>query len=114
MRRVLLVPDRVMEGELGASYLDRASFAVRTAHDAQEGLRMAVAFRPDLVVLRRNFIVGARRFCSELRGLVPRVRMLLVTEFVGDEDTDELEGLCDARLIQPVEAPQLLATVAPS
>jgi DNA-binding response OmpR family regulator len=112
MRRVLLVPDRVMEGELGASYLDRGSLVVRTAHDADEALRMASVFKPELVVMRRNLIAGARRLCNELRRLEPPTLILLVTEFIGDEEPEAFDGLCDARLVQPVEAPQLLATVA--
>jgi CheY-like chemotaxis protein len=112
MRRVLLVPDRVMEGELGASYLDRGSLVVRTAHDADEALRMAAVFKPELVVLRRNLIAGARRLCSELRTIKPPIQVLIVTEFIGDDEPEAFDGLCDARLVQPVEAPQLLATVA--
>jgi DNA-binding response OmpR family regulator len=112
MRRVLLVPDRVMEGELGSSYLDRGSLCVRTAHDADEALRMALVFKPELVVLRRNLIAGARRLCTELRALTPPSLILLVTEFIGDDEPEVFDELCDARLVQPVEAPQLLATVA--
>ena len=112
MRRVLLVPDRVMEGELGASYMDRGSLVVRTAHDADEALRMASVFKPELVVLRRNLVAGARRLCTELRSLKPPVLVLIVTEFIGDDEPEAFDGLCDARLVQPVEAPQLLATVA--
>ena len=112
MRRVLLVPDRVMEGELGASYLDRESLSVRTAHDAAEALSMAQTLRPDLVVLRGDFIFEAHKFCVSMRELIPKVQLLLVTDFVGNGEEDLFGGLCDARLIQPVEASQLLATVA--
>jgi hypothetical protein len=112
MRRVLLVPDRVMQGELGASYLDRDSLSVRTAQDAAEALSMVPTLRPDLVVLRGDFIFEPHKFCLAMRELMPRVQLLLVTDFVGVGEPDLFEGLCDARLIQPVEAPQLLATVA--
>lgn len=114
MRRVLLVPDSVIEGQLGATYLDRGSLSVRTAHDAEEALRMAEVFRPDLVVLRRELLRGAHQLCVDLRNRLPGVQLLLITEFVGGEEPDVAmyEGLCNARLVQPVEAPQLLATVA--
>jgi DNA-binding response OmpR family regulator len=112
MRRVLLVPDRVMEGELGASYLDRESLSVRTAHDAAEALSMAPTLRPDLVVLRSDFVFEPHKFCLTMRELLPKVQLVLVTDFVGTGDADLFQGLCDARLIQPVEARQLLATVA--
>jgi DNA-binding response OmpR family regulator len=112
MRRVLLVPDRVMEGELRASYLDRGSLSIRTAHDAAEALSMAQQLRPDLVVLRGDFVLDAQKLCASLRDLLPKMQLLLLTDFVGKSDPDAFEGLYDARLVQPVDAPQLLATVA--
>lgn len=101
-----------MEGELGGSYLDRESLSVRTAHDAAEALSMAPTLRPDLVVLRADFIFEPHKFCVAMRDLIPRVQLLLVTDFVGNDEPDLFEGLCDARLIQPVDARQLLTTVA--
>ena len=101
-----------MEGELGGSYLDRESLSVRTAHDAAEALSMAPTLRPDLVVLRTDFIFEPHKFCVAMRDLIPRVQLLLVTDFVGNDEPDLFEGLCDARLIQPVDARQLLTTVA--
>jgi DNA-binding response OmpR family regulator len=112
MRRVLLVPDRVMEGELGASYLDRGSLRVRTAQDGSEALRIAEVFRPELVVLRKDFVAEAHKLCIQLRKLLPTVQLLLMTEFVGGDEPDMFDELCNARLVQPVEPPQLLATVA--
>lgn len=111
MKRVLLVPDQGIIGELGSSYFDRHSMSVRTAHDAAEALTMASALRPDLVVLRDDLKgTSTRAFCDAMRKLLPGVRLLLVTELLGVRD--DTTGLCDACLVQPVPALQLLETAA--
>jgi hypothetical protein len=73
---------------------------------------MAQQLRPDLVVLRSDFVVDAHALCASLRGSLPKTQLLLLTDFVGKADSDSFEGLYDARLVQPVDTPQLLATVA--
>jgi DNA-binding response OmpR family regulator len=84
--------------------------SVRTAHDADEALRMAPVLRPDLVVLRDDLLgMSTRNFCADMRALVPHVKLLLVTELLGQLDET---FACDGCLVQPVDARQLLETCA--
>ncbi len=113
LKRVLVVPDQIIAGEIGATYFDRRSFGVRSAHDASEALGIATAWRPDLIVLRSDLAgASARDFCLLVRAKLPRVKLLLVDELIGDSASDALDGLCDARLLPPVSPEQLLATAA--
>lgn len=113
MKRVLVVPDQLVPGEIGASYFDRRSFGVRSAQDATSALGIATAWRPDLILLRTDLVgASARDFCLLVRGKLPRVKLLVVDELLGDHSSDALDGLCDARLVPPLSAEQVLDTVA--
>lgn len=113
LKRVLVVPDQIIADEIGATFFDRRSFGVRSAHDANEALGIASAWRPDLIVLRSDIPGGsARDFCLLVRAKLPRTKLLLVDEIIGHADSDGLDGLCDARLLPPVTAEQLLDTAA--
>lgn len=108
-----MVPDQIISGEIGATFFDRRSFGVRSAHDANEALGIATAWQPDLIVLRSDLIgASTRDFCLLVRAKLPRVKLLLVDEMVGDAASGALDGLCDARLLPPVSPEQLLATAA--
>ncbi len=113
MKRVLVVPDQIVPGEIGATFFDRRSFGVRSACDATEALGIASAWRPDLIVLRSDLPGGAPRdFCLLVRAKLPRTQLLIIDELIGHPHADALDGLCDARLLQPVTAVQLLSTAA--
>jgi len=113
LKRVLVVPDQIVHGEIGATFFDRRSFGVRAAHDAMEALGIASAWRPDLIVLRGDLPGGAARdFCLLVRAKLPRTMLMIIDEVVGHPNADALDGLCDARLLQPVTAEQLLNTAA--
>ncbi len=113
LKRVLVVPDQIIQGEIGATFFDRRSFGVRSAHEASEALGIASAWRPDLIVLRSD-LAGAsvRDFCLLVRAKLPRVKLLIVYEMLGDDASDQLDGLCDSRLLPPVSPEQLLDTAA--
>ena len=113
LKRVLVVPDQIIHGEIGATFFDRRSFGVRSAHDPSEALGIASAWRPDLIVLRSDMPGGsARDFCLLVRAKLPRTQLLVIDELLGGENSDVLDGLYDARLLQPVSAEQLLDTAA--
>jgi hypothetical protein len=113
LKRVLVVPDQIISGEIGATFFDRRSFGVRSAHDASEALGIASAWRPDLIVLRSDLMgASARDFCLLVRAKLPRVKLLIVDEVLGDSTSDALDGICNARLLPPVSPDQLLDTAA--
>jgi DNA-binding response OmpR family regulator len=114
-RVLLLVPDDVLSGEIRESFLDRGSFTVRTAGDASEALSMISVWRPSLIVFRSDLAgMSISEFCRMVRDQVrvEETKLLMVTDQVGAalEDVDQVGY--DAHLISPVEAPQLLHTVA--
>jgi CheY-like chemotaxis protein len=112
VKRVLIVPDQLISDEMGATFFDRQSFAVRSARHASEAVGVARAFRPDLVILRSDLPgVSAFELCRALRTIYPKLRLLLIHELVGEIDAD-YGGLVDARLVQPLRPVQLLETIA--
>ena len=112
MKRVLVVPDRLIGEELGSTFFDRHSLTVRTARYASEAAGIARVFRPDLVILRSDLPgVGALELCRSLHAAQPHVRILLVHETIGEQDGD-FGDLVHARLVQPLDATQLLTTIA--
>lgn len=115
LSRVLFVPDTLVTGELRESFLDRASFLVRTAPDAEAALSMAPVWQPSLVVFRAE-LDGKLRiadFCARLRAVSPNhpPKLVMLTETCGDTTDDVLEAGCDCHLISPVDTAQLLTTI---
>lgn len=112
---MLFVPDDLLTGELKESFLDRESFLVRTASDADTALAMADVWRPSLVVLRSD-LAGIRvsDFCNRLRvarnATAPKLVML--TEQLGNAIDDAVDAAADCHLICPVDTEQLLHTIA--
>lgn len=97
---------------MGSTFFDRHSFVVHSAQHASDAVGAARAFRPDLVILRSDLSgASAPELCRALRAAQPGIRLLLIHEYIGESEND-YSGLVDARLVQPVEGDQLLATVA--
>jgi CheY-like chemotaxis protein len=114
LSRVLFVPDDLLTGELRESFLDRESFLVRTASDADTALAMAEVWRPSLVVFRSD-LEGVRisDFCARLRNARSAPpKLVMLTEQVGDALNDAVDASSDCHLISPVDNAQLLATIA--
>jgi CheY-like chemotaxis protein len=111
---ILVVPDTLLQAELGPSFLDRGSFRVRGAANHEEALRIAEAWAPDLIIVGSSLpFCSATTFCLRVRRDVsPAIKLLLVTEEIGvpEEDAQEVEP--DAHLVSPVDQEHLLHTVA--
>jgi CheY-like chemotaxis protein len=115
LSRILFVPDDLLTGEVRESFLDRASFLVRTANDADAALAMAEIWRPSLVVFRSDLDgVRASDFCQRLRNArLPKTpKLMMVTEQFGSGHEDAAGAACDCHLISPVNNEQLLITIA--
>jgi CheY-like chemotaxis protein len=111
--KLLLVPATLVHGEIGSSFLDRASFCVRTAESGAEALAMARAWRPALVIIGTGLEdTLAATLANRIRREVdPRIRLLLLTEVI-EPDAEGAELAADAHLIEPVDSANLLAAVA--
>jgi len=111
--RILVVDDLPENREILAGLLEPEGYAVITAKDGQEGLEMALADPPDLVLMdvsmpRMTGFEACRRLKADERThLVP---VVLVTGLVARED--RIQGIaagCDDFLTKPVDSEQLMA-----
>lgn len=114
MNRILVVPDTLFT-EIGPSFLDRGSFRVRAAQNGVEALLIAKVWRPDLVIFGSHLPdMRMLEFAQRMRVADPQTRLFLLS------DTMETEGMTgmaeakatDAHLVMPVDAAQLLVTMA--
>jgi len=110
---ILVVDDEEDLVEMLSYTLAREGFRVVSARDGDEGLRVAAAERPDLVVLdvmmpRMDGIEATRQLREDARmHLVPILMLTALTA-----EGDEIQGLdagADDYLVKPV-SPKLLAT----
>jgi two-component system alkaline phosphatase synthesis response regulator PhoP len=110
---VLLVDDEEDLLEMLAYPLEREGFRVLSARDGIEGLELAVAEQPDLVVLdvmmpRMDGIETTRRLREDARLRLKPILMLTARNAEGDE-IEGLDAGADDYLIKPV-SPRLFVT----
>ncbi len=110
---VLLVDDEEDLLEMLAYPLEREGFRVLSARDGVQGLEMAVAEQPDLVVLdvmmpRMDGIETTRRLREDARLRLKPILMLTARSAEGDE-IEGLDAGADDYLIKPV-SPRLFVT----
>lgn len=111
--RVLVVPHDLLERELGESFLDRQSLAVRSADTVETALEQVAQWQPDLVVFRSQLSgESIARFCQRLKGTAPTPRLLMLTDQLDETLGDADDASCDAHLVSPVSHTQLLDTMA--
>ena len=112
MPRILLVEDNEMNRDMLSRRLVRHGFQVMMAVDGKQGLAMALAERPDLILMDMSLpeIDGweaARRIReAEGGGGVP---IIALTAHATSEDRDRAHAAgCDDYDTKPVELPRLL------
>lgn len=110
--RILIVEDEVAMAEAIAYALKREGFQVRIATDGQEGLRMALTEKPDLVILDLMLPkLDGWEVCRTLRAKSP-VPILILTARV--EEHDKVIGLelgADDYVVKPFSMRELIARV---
>lgn len=111
--RILFVPAELLAPELGHTFLDRDSLEVRTAAGYRDALRHAASWAPHLIVLRSEIEDHeAFEFCRAVHARLrkPTPKLLMLTERL--HTAAQPDVACDAHLVSPVGADQLLATIA--
>jgi DNA-binding response OmpR family regulator len=110
--RILIVEDEVSLAQAVAYALRREGFQVRVATDGQEGLRMALAEKPDLVILDLMLPkLDGWEVCRTLRAKSP-VPILILT--ARGEEHDKVVGLelgADDYVVKPFSMRELIARV---
>lgn len=110
--RLLLIEDDPMIVDALSYSLGREGFELLTAGDGEEGLRIAIESRPDLVLLDLMLPgMGGLEVCRELRR-VSTVPILMVT--AKGEETDRVVGLelgADDYIVKPYSTRELVARI---
>ncbi len=110
--RILIVEDEVAMAEAIAYALKREGFQVRIATDGQEGLRMALTEKPDLVILDLMLPkLDGWEVCRTLRAK-SAVPILILT--ARGEEHDKVVGLelgADDYVVKPFSMRELIARV---
>ena len=115
MPRILLVEDNELNLDMLSRRLRRKKFEVLTAVDGQEGIEMAEADRPDLILMDMSLPVldgweATRRLKASPE--TRRIPVIALTAHAMSEDRQEaLEAGCDDYDTKPVELPRLLRKI---
>jgi DNA-binding response OmpR family regulator len=113
MARILIVEDDPIIRQTVDYALRRAGFDTLTAEDGTEGLRLALAEFPDLIVLDLMLPgIDGYRFAEEVRRKDTEVAIVMVTAL--DQERDKVRGLdagADDYITKPFSMEELLARV---
>jgi DNA-binding response OmpR family regulator/serine/threonine protein kinase len=113
MPRILIVEDNKLNREMLSRRLTRKGFEVECAADGRQGVDMALAWKPDLILLDMSLPVmdgwqAVRELKATPEGSNIPVIALTAHAMVGDRDK-AIEAGCDEYETKPVELPRLLA-----
>jgi two-component system, cell cycle response regulator DivK len=115
MKRILLVEDTEDNREIVRDLVDSVGYELIEAHDGAQGLAMATAEQPDLILMDIQLPVmdgyeATRRIKAnpELR----HIPIIAVTSYAlsGDEEKTREAG-CDGYIAKPFSPRQLLAKI---
>ena len=113
--RILIIEDNVLNLELATDLLEAGGFVVVQARTAEEGLRLARASLPALVLMDIS-LPGMDGLCAtKALKADPATRQLTVVGLTahamkGDEET-ALRAGCDGYLTKPINTRTFIATV---
>ena len=115
MPRILLVEDNEMNRDMLSRRLERKGFQVVLAVDGKEGVEMAAAHAPDLVLMDMSLPVldgweATRRLKAEPATRHIPVIALTAHAMSGDRERALAAG-CDDYDTKPIELPRLLGKI---
>ena len=112
-RRVLLVDDSVDTTDLIGAMLTACGHDVRAAHDGHSALRIARAFRPDVVLLDITVAPeNGYEIARQLRAELGNVRLIALTAQGGaSERTRARDAGFERLVLKPVRMSMLQQTV---
>ncbi|HEY5997861.1 MAG TPA: response regulator [bacterium] len=112
MLRILLVEDNEMNRDMLSRRLQRKGYEVLIALDGEEGVKVAVAERPDLILMDMSLpVVDGWEATRRIKGLpqTASIPVIALTAHVMTGDRDKaLEAGCDDYDSKPVEFERLL------
>jgi CheY-like chemotaxis protein len=112
MPRILLVEDNEMNRDMLSRRLQRKGYEVLLAVDGGQGVEMAQAQKPDLILMDMSLPVidgweAARRLKAEPQTQTIPI-LALTAHAMADDRTRALEAGCDDYDTKPIEFPRLL------
>ena len=116
MARILIIEDNAANMKLGVLLLETAGHTVITATDAEAGLTLARAERPDLILMdiqlpgMDGLEATAQLKQDEATRAIP-VIALTALAMKGDEERIRAAG-CDGYIAKPMRYQDFLATIA--
>ena len=115
-KTILVIEDNDLNMKLFQTLLEMRGYGVLPARDGKEGLRLARAHRPDLIIMDIQLpgvsgLVVAKSIKDDAD--LKEIPIIAVTAFAlkGDEERMR-EGGCAAYLAKPISTPVFLKTVA--
>jgi CheY-like chemotaxis protein len=115
MARLLLVEDNEMNRDMLSRRLERKGYQILIAVDGQQGIDMAQAEKPDLILLDMSLPVvdgweAARRLKAD--GETRGIPIIALTAHAMSGDREKaIEAGCNDYDTKPVELPRLLAKI---
>jgi two-component system cell cycle response regulator DivK len=115
MARILVIEDNPSNAKLAVFLLTRAGHEVHSVPDAEEGLRLAQAERPDLVIMDVQLpgidgLTATRRLRADPATRALKVLALTAFAMKGDEQKI-MDAGCDDYLAKPYQYGDLLQRV---
>lgn len=113
MTTILIVEDNEMNRDMLSRRLERKGFAVSIAVDGEEGLEVARANMPDLILMDMSLpVVDGWEATRRLKGddRLKHIPVIALTAHAMANDRDKaLEAGCDDYDTKPIDLPRLLA-----
>jgi len=115
MARILLIEDNEMNRDMLSRRLERKGFSVLLAVDGAEGVRLAAAEQPDLILMDMSLPVLDGWEASRVLKTDPKTRAIPIIALTahampGDESKARAAG-CDDYDTKPIELPRLLGKI---
>ncbi len=115
MPKILLVEDNELNRDMLSRRLARKGFQIVIAVDGQQGIAVAHAEMPDLILMDVNLpIMDGLEATRQIKAMptTQHIPIIALTAhaMVGDEQKS-VEAGCDDYAIKPVDFPQLLAKI---
>lgn len=115
MARILLVEDNEMNRDMLSRRLMRRGFEVSLATDGQEGLEVARAEMPDLILMDMSLPVLTGWEATQALKQAPETQHIpvvaLTAHALSSDREKAMNAGCDAYETKPVELPRLLETI---
>lgn len=115
MKTILIVEDSPEGRDIYAKALENSGYRVRQAGDGAEGVRMATAEPPDLIIMNLSIPLVAGADAIEILKSHPMTEHVPVLVVSGHSHPDLREGAweagCDDYFVKPFRPSQLLKAV---